>query len=135
MRVAKADPFWYTPGPSVWVGASSRVVTLGPSLADKGALMFSIAEQLEIPDAIPASDMTWDDLVARLSELDWPAVSEVGSVVLFHLALPGFRDELLAVYLDALRRALDGRGSESPRLVVAFPVAAHQRVATLIRTS
>jgi len=134
-RSMKADPFWYTPGPSVWVGHSSRVVTLGPNLADKSALLFSIAEQLEIPDARPASEMTWDDLVACLSELDWPAVASVGTVVLFHFALPRFRDELLAVYLDALRRALDGRGNEQPRLVVAFPVAVHQKVTTLSRTS
>lgn len=133
MVAMKPDPFWYTQGPTVWVGASTRVVTLGQEHADKHAIFFALAEQLEIPDSGPASDLTWDDMVALLSELDWPAVASVGTVVLFHVGLPEMADDVLAVYLDALRRALDGRGTERPRLVVAFPAEAHQRVATLAR--
>ncbi|MFO0746180.1 MAG: hypothetical protein U1F43_10970 [Myxococcota bacterium] len=129
----KPDPFWYTPGPTMWVGPNTRVATLGNELADKRDILVALAEQLDIPDSSPISEMTWDDLVALLSELDWPAVESVASVVLFHVDLPEMQDDVLAVYLDALRRALDGRGEERPRLVVAFPAEAQQRVATLTR--
>ena len=129
----KADPFWYTHGPSVWVGDRSAVAMLGPRVSDKQALLLELFEQLAVPDSAPAGDMTWDDLVTLLSELDWPAVVAKDTVALVHLALPSFSDDVLAVYLDALRRALDGRGDETPRLVVAFPQSAQSRVATLSR--
>jgi len=129
----KADPFWYTVGPTVWVGGRSAVAMLGHDVASKQDVLLELSEQLEMPDAMPASDMTWDDLVVRLSELDWPAVETVDTVALVHLALPDMSDDVLAVYLDALRRALDGRGDEAPRLVVAFPQSAQPRVATLSR--
>ncbi len=129
----KTDPFWYTLGPSLWTGQRSVVATLGPGIDNKPALLTELAEQLGMPDDAPASGMTWDDLVARLSELDWPAVEDADVVAILHVAVPRFSDDVLAVYLDALRRAIDGRGREKPRLIVAFPNAAHMRVATLTR--
>ncbi len=126
----KSDLFWYTHGPTVWVGSNAKVATLGAKVPDTQSLFGAIAEQLGFPEG---PETSWDGLVRRLSELDWPAVCDSGTVVLFHLGLPSFREELLAVYLDSLRRALDGRGDEKPRLVIAFPAAAHARVTTLVR--
>lgn len=128
--IMKSDPFWYSP---VWAGSRSVVAMLGSEIDSKQALLIELATQLGLPDDVPPSHMTWDELVALLSELDWEPVESADSVVLMHTAVPSLPDDVLAVYLDALRRAIDGRGNERPRLVVVFPNTAQGHVTTLAR--
>jgi len=126
----KSDPFWYAP---VWAGQRSIVAMLGADVDSKQALLIELARQLSMPDDVPPSHMTWDDLVAQLSELDWDPVEAADAVVLMHTAVPSLPDDVLGVYLDALRRAIDGRGNETPRLVVVFPGSAQAHVTSLVR--
>ncbi|MCC6620888.1 MAG: hypothetical protein IT385_06515 [Deltaproteobacteria bacterium] len=130
IRMMKSDPFWYSP---VWAGPRSVVAMIGADVGSKQALLIELANQLGMPDDVPPSHMTWDDLVAQLSELDWEPVEGADAVVLMHTAMPALPDDVLAVYLDALRRAIDGRGNERPRLVVVFPSAAQSYVSALAR--
>lgn len=129
----KPDPFWYTPGPTLWVGGEARVVMLGSEQVDKLAMASSLVEQLQAPDAMPPGEMTWDDVAALLSELDWPEVEGAHAVVIFHVAVPDMPEDTLAVYLDVLRRAIAARGKREPRLVAAFPLEAHAVVSELAR--